>query len=192
MFHEKVDASNRCQYASTGVSQWLNIRLQVLGVLFSTGVSAAAILLNHWSILKVNAGLVGLALAYSLSITGLLNGVVQAFAQLEIDMVSIERIKQYLDNTDKEDQKENVPEGWPSAGKVVFDSVSLRYKPDALKALDNVCLTIQPKEHVGIVGRTGSGKSTLLQSLLRLVPPEDGKILLDEVEISCVKLQHLR
>ena len=48
------------------------------------------------------SGLVGLAIAYALSITGRLSGLVTSFTETEKQMVSVERAQQYIDGTPKE------------------------------------------------------------------------------------------
>jgi putative ABC transport system ATP-binding protein len=61
---------------------------------------------------------------------------------------------------------------------VRFDSVSFRYAPGARKALDDVALTIEPRQRVAIVGETGSGKTTFAKLVTRLMDPVEGRVLL--------------
>ena len=50
--------------------------------------------------------------------------------------------------------------------------------------LDNVSLTAQPGQVVGIVGPNGCGKSTLLRALLRILRPRAGSVAIDDVDIA--------
>ena len=51
--------------------------------------------------------------------------------------------------------------------------------PFEKKAVDDVSLTIEKGEFIGIIGHTGSGKSTLVQMLNGLITPTEGQVLLD-------------
>ena len=51
--------------------------------------------------------------------------------------------------------------GWPTAGRISFDNVFLRYHEHGVDVLKDISFTIEPKEKIGIVGRTGSGKVNL-------------------------------
>ena len=51
------------------------------------------------------------------------------------------------------------------------------------KALDDVSLSVERGEFIGVIGHTGSGKSTLMQHLNGLLKPTSGQILLDGVDI---------
>ena len=60
-------------------------------------------------------------------------------------------------------------EKWPSAGRIRFKDVSLRYRVDLEPVLKNLNFEIEPGESIGIVGRTGAGKSSMLVAMFRLV-----------------------
>jgi energy-coupling factor transport system ATP-binding protein len=55
------------------------------------------------------------------------------------------------------------------------------------KALDDISLTIEKGEFVGLIGHTGSGKSTLIQHLNVLLRPETGSIIIDGEDIGAEK-----
>lgn len=81
---------------------------------------------------------------------------------------------------------------WPKRGRIEFKNVEMRYRKDLDPALRQVSFTVEPGEHVGIVGRTGAGKSSAIQSLFRLYEPSGGRILIDGVDISSLRLFDLR
>lgn len=76
-------------------------------------------------------------------------------------------------------------------GEVVFENVSFGYHPQ-VRVLEQVSFRLRPGEKLGIVGRTGSGKSTLLRLLMRFYDVDDGRILLDGVDIRELDLHDLR
>jgi ABC-type transport system involved in Fe-S cluster assembly fused permease/ATPase subunit len=76
-------------------------------------------------------------------------------------------------------------------GTLAFDRVSLCYRKDR-PVLRDISFRIAPKRTLGIVGPSGSGKSTIVRLLTRLLEPDDGRILLDDVPICDLDLRHLR
>jgi subfamily B ATP-binding cassette protein HlyB/CyaB len=77
-------------------------------------------------------------------------------------------------------------------GHVTFDNVTFRYRRDATPVLQCVSIDISPGAVLGIVGRSGSGKSTLTKLVQRLYLPEQGRVLVDGIDISLVDAGHLR
>jgi len=77
-------------------------------------------------------------------------------------------------------------------GKIEFNNVSLVYPDTGIKALDNINLTINSGEKVGIVGKTGSGKTTFADLMLRVFDPSEGEILIDGIQLKDYDLFHLR
>src|SRR4051812_22259655 len=76
-------------------------------------------------------------------------------------------------------------------GKVVFDDVSFRYKPDA-PLIENLSLTADPGNTVAIVGPTGAGKTTLVNLLMRFYEIDGGRIVVDGVDTRDMTRETLR
>jgi ABC-type multidrug transport system fused ATPase/permease subunit len=81
---------------------------------------------------------------------------------------------------------------WPNKGKIEFLNFSVKYRPDTEIVLKNISFVIQGNEKVGIVGRTGSGKSTITLCLFRILEATEGRIMIDDVDISSIGLDKLR
>uniref|UniRef100_A0A673JLY4 Multidrug resistance-associated protein 7-like n=1 Tax=Sinocyclocheilus rhinocerous TaxID=307959 RepID=A0A673JLY4_9TELE len=188
----RLEQNQRCLFSSNAAMQWLDIRLQMIGVTVVTGISLIAVIQHQLK--SIDPGLVGLSLSYALSITNLLSGLIFSFAQTEMQLVSIERTEEYSTNIPQEPQEASteVLESWPEKGRVEFVGAVLVYRPGLPNALDGVSLEVLPGERVGIVGRTGSGKSSLFLAVFRMVELNQGQILLDGVDISSVRLSNLR
>ena len=85
------------------------------------------------------------------------------------------------------DQKDNIKNNVDDIkGKIEFKNVSFSYptRPEK-KILDNLSFTIEPGEHVAIIGQSGIGKSTIFQLLERFydIEDENGEILIDNENI---------
>lgn len=70
---------------------------------------------------------------------------------------------------------------------ICVENVSCVYSkgsPFEKVALENISLTIEKREFIGIIGHTGSGKSTLIQHLNGLIHPTSGKVTIDGVDLA--------
>ncbi|XP_070518623.1 ATP-binding cassette sub-family C member 10 isoform X2 [Cardiocondyla obscurior] len=186
-----LEASQKTQFASIAASQWLALRLQFIGVALLAGVNIMGLLQHQYNI--ADPGLIGLAITYALSVTGLLTGVVNSFTETEREMIAVERVKEYLDFVPPENSMgSNPPYAWPSQGVVEFKEVVLKYRNHLIPSLKEVTFLTRPAEKIGVVGRTGAGKSSLLVSLFRLTEISSGNILIDNVNIQTLSLKALR
>jgi len=105
-------------------------------------------------------------------------------------LVNVRRVYEVLsDHEGVEHLREGrmLPQG---LGKIKFQNVSYAYRNT--NVLDQVNLTIEPGEKIGIVGPSGAGKSTLLRLLDLYIEPTAGRILIDDCDIQTVDLQDLR
>ena len=78
------------------------------------------------------------------------------------------------------------------SGRIELNHVTFRYEEDGPAVLDDLSLTIQPGEYVGIVGRSGCGKSTLVKILLGFKTPQEGTVCYDDYNTSVTNLKSLR
>lgn len=67
--------------------------------------------------------------------------------------------------------------------EIEFENVSFRYPNSDFWALRNISMKIPKGSHVAIVGENGSGKTTYIKLLCRLYDPQEGRILLNGVDI---------
>ncbi|KAM9396345.1 ATP-binding cassette sub-family C member 4-like isoform 2-T2 [Salvelinus alpinus] len=170
-------------------SRWFAVRLDGMCAVFVTITAFGCLLLRD----QVEAGSVGLALSYAVTLMGMFQWGVRQSAEVENMMTSVERVVEYTELESEapwETQKRPPPE-WPSQGLITFDRVSFSYSSDGPVVLKDMKAMFRPKEKVGIVGRTGAGKSSLVSALFRLAEPE-GRIYIDGVLTSEIGLHDLR
>ncbi|MFN6164379.1 MAG: DUF1854 domain-containing protein [Planctomycetota bacterium] len=84
------------------------------------------------------------------------------------------------------------PTDWDDVeGRVEFDQVTFGYDRNQ-PVLQNISLSIQPGEMIGIVGRSGSGKTTLVNLLGRFYDVQEGSIRIDGIDIRQLSSTQLR
>ncbi len=166
----------------------------------SLAVVALVIALGGW---LVTAGSMGLGtltafILYSQRLFEPLRQLAERFTQIQGGLTAVERIGELLEeNIEIIDFKEhekgvrlNIAKE-ACLGEVVFENVSFHYRPDD-QIISDLSFKILPGEHVALVGPTGSGKTTLIRLLCRLYEPQEGRILIDGVDIKEIPLSNLR
>eukprot|EP00644_Phytophthora_capsici_P001459 jgi/Phyca11/526529/estExt2_fgenesh1_pm.C_PHYCAscaffold_100089 len=160
-----IDRNQRAYFLNFAVNCWLALRLEFAGTLISAFAALTAVLAHSSDPERgaAFAGLAGVSLTYAFSVTQSLTWSVRMISQLQTQMVSVERIKNYtiMDTEAELTSVGKLPpaQEWPSAGGIEFRNVDLRYRPGLPRVLRNLSLSIRPQEKIGIVGRTGTGKS---------------------------------
>ena len=194
---ELIDIQQLAYFLKFSSMCWLEIRLEFVGTVIITSTCLCAIAQHNSSAnISSYAGLAGLAISFTLTVTQSLHWSVRMAADLEASMVSIERVKEYSYNClPKEGERIlNQPihfRSWPR-GNIVFENVNLRYRNNLPLVLKRVSVNVPAGSRVGICGRTGAGKSSLIIALLRIVEIESGTIYIDDNDIRQVGLSFLR
>jgi len=193
-FREYMNDNSSAMLNFVASRRWLSVRLETLGALVT--LSASFFISTFNKQLGLTPGLSGLLLVWAGMLTTTLGFLLNAFSEAEAAITSIERIhsmeilpqeaSMITPNEKKTDRS------WPRKGVLVFDNVSLRYRPGLPLSLDGLSFTLQHATRVAVVGRTGAGKSTLAAALFRLVEIEEGTITLDGVDLSKLGLSDVR
>ena len=104
-----------------------------------------------------------------------------------------ERILPIIDIKNEISLNENKDNLDISRGNITFENVNFSYKSNLKnKVLQNINTRFSGGKMTALVGHSGSGKSTLLNMIPRIYDPNDGKILLDNQDISKFNLASLR
>ena len=101
MLHEKLGANLTAQFSSLAASQWLSVRLQLLGVVMISLIAFMSVI--EIRLHYVETGLIGLAITYALSMNNLLNSLLCSFIDTEKELVAVERVADYIEDVPLED-----------------------------------------------------------------------------------------
>ncbi len=189
-WEEKLAEYVRASFKATNLS---NIATQVAG--FINKLTVLGILWLGARLVIEGDLSVGQLVAFNMfagRISGPILRLVQLWQEFQQAGISVARLGDIL-NTQPEPAHTRGRASLPQLrGRVVFEGVSFRYRPDGSEVLRQVSLSAQPGEVIGIAGRSGSGKSTLTKLIQRLYVPEHGRVLVDGVDLAMVDIAWLR
>ncbi|KAG0289698.1 Multidrug resistance-associated protein 1 [Linnemannia gamsii] len=189
-----LDKNHESLYAMMTTKTWTAFYLDIISsfMVFST----ALFLVIYRDTIHQAPSVAGLALSNALQMLVFLQWTVRQMGEVQAQISTVGQLDFYGCKIDPEAPAENPatkPDAsWPQEGRIDFNHLVLSYRKNTPPVLKDVSFTINPREKIGIVGRTGSGKSTLLVGLLRIVEASGGGILIDGVDISKIGLKDLR
>ena len=195
-FFEKLNVKlvsyQRSLFASASCSCWLSLRLQLMSTVISSAIVCLSYMdrISAWSpgnsSTASKAGLIGLSLSYVLPLTGLLNGFVNSGSELEQEMVSVERVVEYIDLPSQDAESENLV-ATSLEGDIVFCKVWMRYSSSKPWVLRDIDICIPSGTRFALCGRSGSGKSSLICCLLQLLEYSKGSIYIGLHDLRSMK-----
>ena len=156
----------------TVILLWVGARLVIEGELTVGGLIAFNMLSG-----RVNAPILKLASLW------------QDFTQMKVSIARLADIMDAQAEPAFRPERVALPD---MKGTVTFDHVGFRYGPKSSEILKDVSFTVQAGEVIGIVGVSGAGKTTLMRLVQRLYTPEQGRILVDGMDLALADTSWLR
>ena len=193
-YFDKINNSLNINLISRGTTIWFQEMFKFVSIVYLTYLVLKTILDED----NVTAQSCSIVFTYSVLLQEYLGNIFNRCANLENNMVSMERCCKYMNIVQErpshipEIDNRLIEEGWPKNGDIEFKNFSVKYRPETEIVLKNISFHILPKEKVGVCGRTGSGKSTICLSLFRILEALEGQIIIDDVDIGTIGLDLLR
>lgn len=105
-------------------------------------------------------------------------------------LTAIEKIYKVYTTEPDIKQPEHVVEKRKLKGSVTFDHVNYYTNDDTV--LKDISFHVEPGQTVGIIGATGSGKSSLINLICRFYDVNQGRVLVDDIDVRNLNLQTIR
>lgn len=194
---EKAEARKHVEVSRPWIKS--NLTLSVIGAsqvsladVMATGAFILVFLLGGGRVLEGTLSLGSLVAFYTLAsrLYKPLSGLIDINIDIQMARASLGRIYELIDlkPTVREHEEAEVPEN--PAGAIQLQGVSLTW-PDGTNALSGVDLCIDPGQVAALVGPSGSGKSTLAAMLARYLDPQQGAVIIDDLDLRRWRLKGL-
>ncbi|CAG9813317.1 unnamed protein product [Phaedon cochleariae] len=188
-FDEYQDVHSAAWFLYMASSKCFGFWLDIICIVF---IAVAVFLLLVFS-KEMQGGDLGLVVTQYIGLIGTLQWGMRQWTELENNMTSVERILEYTKLESEPDRKQEKPlaANWGEKGQIEFRDVKLRYSDSEPYVLKDMNFLVQPREKIGIVGRTGAGKSSTITALFQLYPLE-GTVIIDGEDTTKMPLDTVR
>ncbi|RDH38095.1 ABC transporter [Aspergillus welwitschiae] len=185
--YDRIDRHAQAAWYLWLLDRWLSFRMSIAGAVLA-GMTAALVVY----VPSISPALAGFAMTFALQYNYAVSMGLRFYANVETDMNATERVLEYCNIELEEQGGHNPPAAWPTRGKVEVEDLAVGYAPDLPPVIDGLSFTMENNQRVGVVGRTGAGKSSLTLALFRFLEARQGRVLIDGLDISQIKLEALR
>ena len=179
------DVSFKAQFLS-------GLLMPIMGFIGNLGYVAVSILGGYLAI--INAIKVGDILAfiqYIRSFTQPINQVAQISNVLQSTVAASERVFEFLEEEELEEETKTPIELEEVEGNVEFRNVHFGYSEDRI-IINDFSAQVEAGQRIAIVGPTGAGKTTIVKLLMRFYELNEGSILVDGMDITDMRRDDLR
>ncbi len=153
--------------------------------------SVAALAIYLWIHQAATVGAITIAISLILRLNGMSQWIMWEVASLFENIGTVQDGINTLSVSPRVQDNDSAPKLKVNHGKIEFKQVEFHYQKTS-SVIDDLSLSIQPGEKIGLVGRSGAGKSTLINLLLRFHDVENGEILIDGQNVNQVQQTSLR
>lgn len=139
---------------------------------------------------KISFGVIVSFMLYIRNFTYPLQNISQALQNVQSMAASCERVFEFLDEEEMEDESHKTAELGDIKGNVTFDHVKFGYDPEKIIVKD-FSGEVKAGQKIAIVGPTGAGKTTIVNLLMRFYEVNSGSISIDGVPASALRREDL-
>lgn len=116
-----------------------------------------------------------------ISPVGQLVGLISSWDQTRI---AYESLRNIMSKAEEADGTKSLIRRSSFTGEIEFREVSFTYPGSEVKAINQLSCKIRPGEHIAILGKMGAGKSTIHRLLMDFFRPQEGRLLIDNIDLA--------
>lgn len=192
---DKFDQANYYVYKASQMSQFLSgLMMPLMIFIGNLGYVAICIVGAVLTIKgKITFGVIVAFMSYVRLFTSPLSQIGQAMTSIQSTAASSERVFEFLDEKEMEDEKEKTEYLDPqkSLGNIEFKNVEFTYDGNKKPTITNFSADIKKGQKVAIVGPTGAGKTTMVNLLMKFYQINKGDIIIDGKSINDLKRENI-
>lgn len=156
------------------------------------GYVAVAILGGYFAIKgKITVGNIQSMISYNKQFTQPINQIAQISGMIQSMMAASERIFEFIEEQEETEEREQVEIVNSIQGNIEFSHVKFGYQKEKT-IIQDFTAEARSGQKIAIVGPTGAGKTTIVKLLMRFYEVNEGKILLDGIDIHHINRHELR
>lgn len=192
---DKFDQANYDVYKASQMSQFLSgLMMPLMIFIGNLGYVAICIVGAVLTIKgKITFGVIVAFMSYVRLFTSPLSQIGQAMTSIQSTAASSERVFEFLDEKEMEDEKEKKEYLDPQKafGNIEFKNVEFSYEGNKKPTITNFSADIKKGQKVAIVGPTGAGKTTMVNLLMKFYQINKGDIIIDGKSINDLKRENI-
>lgn len=189
---ESIRKINQTHYQAFKKAQFMNFAIYPVIRLVNQLAFIVSAILGGSLVLSggITLGLLQAYLQYINQISEPISTASYVINAMQSAMAAIDRIFEIMDEPDELPDSQEQHLSSPK-GAIEFKEVRFGYTPDK-QLMENVTISVKPKQTIAIVGPTGAGKTTLVNLLMRFYELTKGKIEFDQIDITKLSRNELR